>query len=341
MGQKEKRFFTLCSYTPEGKRTVTHILNKTKMLVGHYPESDLCLVDKFISYYHAIIMVEQDGCRVVDLNSLNGIYLNGKKVTEAFFGDGDTVRFGKTELHVEETYAMESMVDQDSTEKVEPIEDKDEESYIPELPPSEGAVIIDNEYCNIIFNENKYKPFTEMPLTRKMDFAEYVDFTEQKELKNIVREVHGESIEISVYSCGHLLHLEHYSTKNQVIYLHGKKEGDNIFTLETLDESRPMPFVRIGKDNQITVFPIPRYNAMNLNTKKNYYPDEKSFPLGAKDVLSFSYQTVQVLVRVIDTPPRLKKVALINQDKAFQKEVGKSFSILMSIMLLLLFVNVE
>src|SRR5690606_25903530 len=59
----------------------------------------------------------------------------------------------------------------------------------------------------------------------------------------------------------------------------------------------------------------------------------------SSDGVSWSFRTLQVSVREIDTPPHLKAAPLWGRDKAFWKESSKIFGAMMGMMLLLLLVD--
>src|SRR6478672_1466610 len=56
---------------------------RTAAVIGRHTEADLRLVDPDVSRRHCRIGVEDGMWRIVDLESTNGIYLNGVRLTEA------------------------------------------------------------------------------------------------------------------------------------------------------------------------------------------------------------------------------------------------------------------
>ena len=56
--------------------------------------------DKQCSRVHLIMEVAAPGCRLRDLGSLNGTFVNGNRVEEAEVGDGDVILVGRTKLLV-------------------------------------------------------------------------------------------------------------------------------------------------------------------------------------------------------------------------------------------------
>jgi hypothetical protein len=67
--------------------------------IGRSPQSDLFLDDVTVSRHHARIVVdEEDGFFVEDLNSLNGTYVNRKRIERHQLFDGDELQVGKFKL---------------------------------------------------------------------------------------------------------------------------------------------------------------------------------------------------------------------------------------------------
>jgi pSer/pThr/pTyr-binding forkhead associated (FHA) protein len=66
--------------------------------VGSDPNNDLALGCEFISRIHCRLWHDQSDWLVEDLDSTNGVYLNGKSVKKAFLKDGDILQLGTVEL---------------------------------------------------------------------------------------------------------------------------------------------------------------------------------------------------------------------------------------------------
>ncbi len=85
------------------------ILTQPVIRVGTKKESELCLKDDTMSRTHFEILQSKEGYLLKDAESLNGTYINGIKVKEAFLTSGATIRAGKTEmkfLPMDETFEI-------------------------------------------------------------------------------------------------------------------------------------------------------------------------------------------------------------------------------------------
>ena len=79
----------------EGEGEVVHVLGR-KTSVGRTPDNDLQVDTKFISRHHAVILAGPVHTIIEDLNSTNGVLINGRRVTRQTLKDGDAVQIGKT-----------------------------------------------------------------------------------------------------------------------------------------------------------------------------------------------------------------------------------------------------
>lgn len=92
-------------------------------LIGRSEAAHLCLPDdRYFSRNHCILEIAPPRCFLRDLGSLNGTYVNGQKVQEAYLRNGDRIQGGQTVLAVEVS--------------------ADEYPVDPNLPPTQPAIVI-------------------------------------------------------------------------------------------------------------------------------------------------------------------------------------------------------
>jgi two-component system, NtrC family, response regulator GlrR len=70
------------------------------LVVGSHPEAGLPLSDGTVSRYHVELTAKPDGVRVRDLDSTNGTFLAGTRITEVYIADAAFLTVGKTQLKV-------------------------------------------------------------------------------------------------------------------------------------------------------------------------------------------------------------------------------------------------
>ncbi len=69
-----------------------------KTLIGRSPECDVFLDDVTVSRRHAELLRESDTFSIRDLGSLNGTYVNRKRIESTVLEDDDEVQIGKYRL---------------------------------------------------------------------------------------------------------------------------------------------------------------------------------------------------------------------------------------------------
>lgn len=79
---------------PERMPTERLYLTKTSTVLGRDPASDLFIDNADVSWRHCLLDVQASGISVLDLNSTNGTYVNGKLVQNAHLSPGDRLELG-------------------------------------------------------------------------------------------------------------------------------------------------------------------------------------------------------------------------------------------------------
>jgi adenylate cyclase len=79
----------------------TFVLTYGETTVGRGPEARILLDDEppFVSRVHCVFRATASGVTVTDLDSTNGILVNGKKTKDAVLGNHDAVQIGSFTLH--------------------------------------------------------------------------------------------------------------------------------------------------------------------------------------------------------------------------------------------------
>jgi hypothetical protein len=76
------------TFHPNGERT----------LIGRSPDCDVFLDDVTVSRKHAVLIQREDGFFIEDQGSLNGTFLNRRRIESGQLRDGDELQIGKYRL---------------------------------------------------------------------------------------------------------------------------------------------------------------------------------------------------------------------------------------------------
>jgi len=66
--------------------------------IGRHPDSDVFLDDVTVSRNHAVVTCEDDAYVIADRGSLNGTYVNRRRIERQTLLDGDELQVGKYKL---------------------------------------------------------------------------------------------------------------------------------------------------------------------------------------------------------------------------------------------------
>lgn len=81
-----------------GRAGETFVLERPRITVGRRPESDVFLDDVTVSRDHAVIVRRDGRYHLDDCGSLNGTYVNRRRIESHLLGDGDELQIGKYKL---------------------------------------------------------------------------------------------------------------------------------------------------------------------------------------------------------------------------------------------------
>jgi pSer/pThr/pTyr-binding forkhead associated (FHA) protein len=99
------------AYELDGRRVVTP-LNREWTRIGRSLAADVRFDDATVSRRHAQIVAQGGEVKVLDDRSLNGVYVNGRRVEECSLADGDQVVIGRHAIYFLDTATVGSPVKQ-------------------------------------------------------------------------------------------------------------------------------------------------------------------------------------------------------------------------------------
>jgi hypothetical protein len=78
-----------------GNTDFVHVLGR-RTRIGRGHDNELVLDTKHVSRYHAVLLAGPANTTIEDLNSTNGVFVNGKRIARQMLKDGDRVTVGRT-----------------------------------------------------------------------------------------------------------------------------------------------------------------------------------------------------------------------------------------------------
>ncbi len=92
------------------------VSEKERITIGRTSENDIVLDNRGVSRRHALIEFSEKGALLIDNDSLNGTFVNERKVAEQYLQDKDTITIGKFDLvFFNDAQPTKKMTDMDGT----------------------------------------------------------------------------------------------------------------------------------------------------------------------------------------------------------------------------------
>lgn len=79
----------------------SHDLKVDKTTIGRVDDNTFPIAEASVSSHHCEVLLRGSDVVIHDLNSTNGTFINGEKITEAVLKPGQTLRLGQVELRLE------------------------------------------------------------------------------------------------------------------------------------------------------------------------------------------------------------------------------------------------
>jgi pSer/pThr/pTyr-binding forkhead associated (FHA) protein len=79
----------------------THELKVDKTTIGRVDDNTFPIAEASVSSHHCEILLQGTDVVIRDLNSTNGTFINGEKITEAVLKPGQILRLGQIEMRLE------------------------------------------------------------------------------------------------------------------------------------------------------------------------------------------------------------------------------------------------
>ena len=81
-----------------GRSGESFTIDEDRMSIGRAPDAAVFLDDVTVSRNHALLVRRRDGLYIDDLGSLNGTYVNRRRIESHQLADGDEIQIGKYKL---------------------------------------------------------------------------------------------------------------------------------------------------------------------------------------------------------------------------------------------------
>ncbi len=267
-------------------------LNKERIIVGSESNCDIVLQHEEISPYHAFIyVVDDDVVFIKNLHSKNGVFVNGTRFEETYLHPGDVVSFGKL-------------------------------IFCFEASGETPLLMVEDEYCNIIFDDKEFVPLTDFPNFNLP--GEYIELDQTLTPYNLSFKVNSSGIEVINYING---------VMSDIRYL--KLQDGDYYLSPDVDDVKAIPFSTINRAKLLTV----KKGKLHFHSVEEITPSIPLSEFKGDRPLFLTRGHEQVSLRLVEKAVRWKRLPFMFREKDFYKQTSTIFSILFFPMLLLLFVS--
>lgn len=102
--EDSENYARLCLLVGEPRGAIFLLNKKRKNTIGRDGSNTIILADEQISNKHAVIRYDEPAYWIEDLNSKNGVYVDGRRISKTCrLADGSMIKIGSSALLIETT----------------------------------------------------------------------------------------------------------------------------------------------------------------------------------------------------------------------------------------------
>lgn len=326
-----------------------NVFSKGRILVGRTESCDLVIPSGIVSAVHAVIEVTPAGAKIYDMNSKNGVYVNGAKVVAQTLKVGDEVSLGNISFNFEEYVSSKELPP--VLETLEPKKGAASIHTRPEAPPPAPEVQGgDNsgqelpEAPKVSKEESSDEgPYIVYPLSMdpKADASEYI-FEDADELYPIFKYEHDkQAVEVIILHKDKVFSVDYLPDKKGVYAIVGSNPKEREIEFPYLGKKEKTPFVEISNGNCV-VNQLHSYEAFHLTESEMKTSKEPRINLQGEDILRLVNGDLEIYVRKVSSPPKVKSAPFFGRDNTLKKYFALTlFLLVLPLMAVGLFYNVD
>lgn len=308
-------------------------LKTGRHLIGRSESCDFIISSEIVSSVHAVLEITPSGIKIFDMNSMNGTFVNGEKIVAKAINLGDTLAFGNIEFKLQ-AYAP-----------------------TPDLPPVLDALEPVKGQASTMKNTNEGHatlPKTPSPVTEvdvpyivyplssdpNSDYSEYI-FEDRDELYPIFKyELNKMAVEIIILFGDNVYSVDYLPQKDGVYKITGLMKKANEVEFPYLAKNEKVPFIEISSGNCL-VHQLHQYDLLYLSDNDVKMSQAGNVNLQDNDIVKLSNGRLEIYVRKVSAPPKVKTAPFFRRDKDLRKYIALVVLLILIPIISLQFVTVE
>lgn len=307
--------------TNRGAGSRSNVLPVGRYLVGRADSCDIVIPSNGVSAVHAVLEITPRGTKVYDMNSRNGTFVNGERVVAQDIKEEERISFGIVEFSFKKYVSQPDLPPVLST--LEPI--KGDASLLkttipivaPELPKADAPKAnlpkvqppIEDEIPYIIY------PLAADP---QSDYSEYI-FEDTVDLYPIFKyEINQQSMEVIILFRDQVYSVDYLPEKDGVYQIAGLTNKEKEIEFPYLGKQEKVAFIEMNKGNCV-VNQLHKYDLLHLVGDKVVTANDGVVNLQGNDIVKLTSGELEIYVRRVSSPPKVKAAPFFRRDKALWK----------------------
>ncbi|MDB9786618.1 FHA domain-containing protein [Bacteriovoracaceae bacterium] len=293
--------------------------SRKRTLIGKSNSCDVVIRDESVSDIHAVIEHHLNGViKIFDMNSVEGTFINDKKIIVGEIKAGDIVGLGSTRF----TFR--------AVDEVPPALEK----VLPEIP---GSIEVSKE-------ATEYEDPFPMSHVDNAEGCEYI-FEDENNIYPIF-DYRGESrsVEIIISSKGRILSIHHLEiVDKRRYYLTGNGSTENGIYYWPFSKKESTKFIEIRNGDIYVIRPEDhKATYLGLKSPVSAVPDHlEEFFIEQESILKLEYSNADIFIRETNAPPSVKVAPIFRRDDEYRNVVLSICSLLILFIILINFIEVK
>lgn len=326
---------TYYQLVPNSKQTnaLGGALKVGRHLIGRSESCDFIVISDVVSSVHAVLEITPQGTKIFDMNSRNGTFVNGEKVIAGAINLGDTLTLGNLDFTFE-AYApapdlppvldvLEPVKGQASVLKT----NSSEAASLPKTP----SPVTEVEVPYIVY------PLSSDP---NSDYSEYI-FEDKDELYPIFKyELNKTAVEVIILFKDNVYSVDYLPSKDGTYKITGLMKKNNELEFPYLAKEEKVPFIEMSSGNCL-VHQLHQYDMLYLSDNDVKVSEVGNVNLQDTDIVKLSNGDLEIYVRKVSAPPKVKAAPFFRRDKDLRKYIALVVFLIMIPIVSLQFVTVE
>ncbi len=310
-----------------------NVFSKGRVLVGRTESCDFIIPSGVVSAVHAVIEITSKGCKIYDMNSKNGVFVNGEKIVAAQINVGDEVSFGNISFKFKQYVSaselppvLETLEPEKGQASVKKAEVEEVGVELPEAPSVE-----ETEGPYIVY------PLSADP---KADASEYI-FEDEQDLYPIFKYDHGkQAVEVIILFKDKVYSVDYLPEKDGVYSIVGSNPKKEEIEFAYLGKTEKMPFVEISNKNCV-INNLPGYQAFHL-TDDGMEQSKEKIIIDDEEIVRLVNGDLEIYARKVSSPPKVKPAPMFGRDNTLKRYFALTiFLIVLPLMGLSFFYEVD